>query len=169
MQEVKSSLDVARKAQQSSKHQINNTGTPYPDSRSQQDARRQWVKRNALQLEDVAIAAVAAHFSTSAVAPSALNTVLPARSNARPPKRELKAGTNKKKTKRSSAHAEQHYTPANVPATTAASPATDSRSNFPEFTDMVIFTRVQIYISYPCSYTSILVKTNSERMSESYF
>ena len=86
MQEVKSSLDVARKAQQSSKHQINNTGTPYPDSRSQQDARRQWVKRNALQLEDVAIAAVAAHFSTSAVAPSALNTVLPARSNARPPK-----------------------------------------------------------------------------------
>ena len=59
MQEIKSSLDAARKAQQSGKHQTS-MGTPYPNSRSQQDARWQWVKRKAKPLEDVAIAAVVA-------------------------------------------------------------------------------------------------------------
>jgi len=72
MQEAKSSLDAARKAQQSSKHQTS-SGTPYPNIRNQQDARWQWVKRKAKPLEDVAIAAVVAFLSTNAGAASAPN------------------------------------------------------------------------------------------------
>ena len=87
MQEVKSSLDAARKAQQSSKHQTS-TGTPYSNSRSQEDARWQWVKRKAKPLEDIASAAFAAFLSTNARAACSPTAAPVASDIPNPPRRE---------------------------------------------------------------------------------
>ena len=141
MQEARSSLDAARKAQQSSKHQTS-TGTPYPNSRSQQDARRQWVKRNSKPLEDIA---VAAYLSTSAGAASAPCTAPLAMSFPRPQRRESGAAIASRKTKRTSVTiVERHHIV--VPVKKAA---TETRSYSPEFTDMVsLFDCNNFVISY---------------------
>jgi len=134
MQEIKSSLDAARKAQQSGKHQTS-MGTPYPNSRSQQDARWQWVKRKAKPLEDVASAAVVAFLSTNAGAASAPNAapVAVALGIPNPPRREPEESA-KKKPKRAAAAIVECQPVLAAPMKKAA---TDSRSNLPEFTDMV--------------------------------
>ena len=135
MQEVKSSLDAARKAQQSSKHQTS-TGTPYPNSRSQQDARWQWVKRNAEPLEDVASAAVAAFLSTSAGAAAAPNAAPVASDIPNPPRREPEASAKKKPKRAPAAMVDRQHVLV-VPMKKAAHPGADYRSNLHEFTDMV--------------------------------